>query len=162
MLAICGTDLAKILAYASHKNPSMVVWVAQRFGEEHKDALKWLNENRGSKSGPLFFGAEVRLARTGDAPSVPVFKLVLRPNGWKRRSASSDHPQEAMQGEIAIQGGMLDQDTGNLYDDGFVEVCDEWVVPYIGDLVGATLSQVSRTRFGRDPWYRVWKWRPPT
>jgi len=160
LLVICGTDLAKILAYASHKDPGIIVWVAQRFGEEHKDALKWLNENRGSKSGPLFFAAEAKLATTRDAPSVPVFRLVLHPNGWKKRSASLGHPQEVMKGEIALQGGMLGQNTDNLYDDWFVEVCDDWVVPYIGDLVGATLSQISKTRFGRDTWYR--DWRPPT
>jgi hypothetical protein len=162
VLVICGTDLAKIISHVSQRNPSMVVWVAQRFGQEQKDALGWLNESLGSKSGPLFFGAEAKLARTKDAPPVPSFKLVSSPKGWKKRSGSSDNLRQ-MLGEIALQAGILEQDMEDLYQDWFIEICDDWVVPYIGALLGTrTLSRVSKTRFGRDPRYRVLKCKPPT
>ena len=162
LLVICATDMAKIISYVSQRNPSMVVWVAQRFGQEQKDALKWLNESQGSKSGPLFFGAEARLARTKDAPPVPVFKLVSSPNGWKKGSGSSDSLRQ-MLGEVAVQAGILEQDMEDLYQSWFIETCDDWVVPYIGALLGTrTLSRISKTRFGRDPRYRVWMCKPPT
>jgi hypothetical protein len=162
LLVVCGTDLAKIISHVSQRNPSMVVWVAQRLGQEQKDALEWLNASRGSKSGPLFFGAEARLARTKDAPPVPSFKLVSSPKGWKKRSGSSDNLKR-MLSEIAIQAGILAQDIEDLYQAWFIETCDEWVVPYIGALLGTrALSRVSKTRFGRNPRYRVFKCKPPT
>ena len=30
----------------------------------------------------------------------------------------------------------LENDIDRLYDDAFIETCQEWVVPYIGDLLG--------------------------
>jgi hypothetical protein len=30
----------------------------------------------------------------------------------------------------------IDQDIANLYQNWFIETCAEWVVPYIGDLLG--------------------------
>ena len=37
---------------------------------------------------------------------------------------------------IAEQVAVLEEDLEQLYDDQFIETCAEWVVPYIGDLVG--------------------------
>ena len=39
---------------------------------------------------------------------------------------------------IAEQLAIVDADVDQLYDDLFIETCDPWVVPYIGDLVGVT------------------------
>jgi hypothetical protein len=36
---------------------------------------------------------------------------------------------------------ILENDIDNLYENWFIETCDEWVPPYIGDLVGASLLQ---------------------
>src|SRR5262249_41601919 len=33
-----------------------------------------------------------------------------------------------------------DADLDRLYDNWFIETCDEWVVPYIGELVGFTMT----------------------
>src|SRR5262249_26696238 len=38
---------------------------------------------------------------------------------------------------IAEQVAVLRENLDQLYDDEFIETCSEWVVPYIGDLVGA-------------------------
>jgi hypothetical protein len=37
---------------------------------------------------------------------------------------------------IASQVDLLDEDMAQLYDDFFIETCADWVVPYIGDLLG--------------------------
>ena len=37
---------------------------------------------------------------------------------------------------VAGQIAVLEEDIAQLYDDQFIETCAEWVVPYIGDLVG--------------------------
>ncbi len=33
---------------------------------------------------------------------------------------------------------LLEQDIGDLYENWFIETCDDWVIPYIGDLVSAS------------------------
>ncbi len=37
---------------------------------------------------------------------------------------------------IGTQAAVLEEDLEQLYDDLFIETCSEWVVPYIGDLIG--------------------------
>ena len=37
---------------------------------------------------------------------------------------------------VAEQTAVLEEDLDQLYDDQFIETCADWVVPYIGDLVG--------------------------
>lgn len=46
-------------------------------------------------------------------------------------------PLNALLSIIAEQLESLQDDLDQLYDDQFIETCAEWVVPYIGDLVGA-------------------------
>lgn len=45
-------------------------------------------------------------------------------------------PLKALLAVIAEQVAVLEEDLAQLYDDQFIETCAEWVVPYIGDLVG--------------------------
>lgn len=47
-----------------------------------------------------------------------------------------DGPLKALLSVIAEQVAVLEEDLEQLYDDQFIETCAEWVVPYIGDLVG--------------------------
>lgn len=46
-------------------------------------------------------------------------------------------PLKSLLAVIAEQTAVLEQNFDQLYDDLFIETCAEWVVPYIGDLVGA-------------------------
>ena len=45
-------------------------------------------------------------------------------------------PLRALLEVLAEQVAVLEEDLEQLYDDQFVETCAEWVVPYLGDLVG--------------------------
>jgi hypothetical protein len=45
-------------------------------------------------------------------------------------------PLKALLAVIAEQVAVLEEDLAQRYDDQFIETCAEWVVPYIGDLVG--------------------------
>jgi hypothetical protein len=51
-----------------------------------------------------------------------------------------DAGQETVLGElldvVAEQMLVLEEDVAQLYDDQFIETCADWVVPYIGDLIG--------------------------
>jgi hypothetical protein len=46
-------------------------------------------------------------------------------------------PLRAFLSVLAEQAMVLEESIEQLYDDQFIETCAEWVVPYIGDLVGA-------------------------
>lgn len=46
-----------------------------------------------------------------------------------------NQPLKALLSVIVDQVQVLEEDLAQLYDDQFIETCQEWVVPYIGDLV---------------------------
>ena len=55
---------------------------------------------------------------------------------------SQPGPLKALLAVIAEQTAVLEDNLDQLYDDLFIETCAEWVVPYIGDLVGSRGTQV--------------------
>jgi hypothetical protein len=60
----------------------------------------------------------------------------LLPAIYRLRDADRGEPLKALLAVIADQVGVLEEDLAQLYDDQFIETCGEWVVPYIGDLIG--------------------------
>lgn len=60
----------------------------------------------------------------------------LLPGIYRARDAELGEPLKALIGVIAEQAGVMESDIAELYENWFVETCDEWVVPYIGDLLG--------------------------
>ena len=60
------------------------------------------------------------------------------------RDAEAGGPLEALFRVLGEQHDVLLADLEQLYDDHFIETCADWVVPYIGDLIGhRTLHGVS-------------------
>ncbi|MBP1912591.1 DUF4268 domain-containing protein [Thermococcus stetteri] len=74
--------LGKILTYASGVDAKVIVWIAEKFSDEHKQALNWLNENAGQDIG--FFGLEVKAVRIGSSPYAVDFDVVVMPNQWQK------------------------------------------------------------------------------
>jgi len=65
-------------------------------------------------------------------------KLVeLLPAIYRLRDRDQGEPVTRLLSVIAEQIEVLQENLDQLYDDQFIETCAEWVVPYIGDLVGA-------------------------
>lgn len=60
----------------------------------------------------------------------------LLPAIYRARDAEQREPLRALLAVIAAQIGVLEEDLEQLYDDQFIETCNDWVVPYIGDLIG--------------------------
>jgi hypothetical protein len=61
---------------------------------------------------------------------------------------SQGGPLQALLSVIAEQAVVLEDNLDQLYDDFFIETCAAWVVPYIGDLVGARgISSFPGARF---------------
>jgi hypothetical protein len=78
----------------------------------------------------------------------------LLPAIYRIRDSEKGEVLKAFIAVLAQQADVVDEDIANLYDNWFIETCDEWVVPYIGNLLGvrnlhpisekATFSQRAR------------------
>lgn len=79
------THLGQLLTYAAGLEAVTVVWIAERFTEEHRAALDWLNEI--TDEGFSFFGLEIELWRIGDSPMAPKFNVVSHPNDWAKTAS---------------------------------------------------------------------------
>ncbi len=60
----------------------------------------------------------------------------LLPVVHRMRDADAGYPLRGLLQVIAEQVEVVDQDIAQLYENWFIETCQDWVVPYIGDLVG--------------------------
>jgi hypothetical protein len=52
------------------------------------------------------------------------------------RDAERGYPLRALLRVIGEQVDVIEDDIAQLYDNWFIETCEDWVVPYIGDLIG--------------------------
>lgn len=62
--------------------------------------------------------------------------FTLLPRVHQRRDEEIGGPLRALLAVITEQADLLDADLTQLYEDWFIETCQDWVVPYLGDLVG--------------------------
>lgn len=91
------SHLGQLMTYAAGLDAVTIIWIAQRFTEEHRAALDWLN--RITDDTFTFFGIEIELYRIGDSVPAPMFKLVSKPNNWSkqvRKSANTGNASETM------------------------------------------------------------------
>lgn len=79
------------------------------------------------------------------------FLLSRLPAFYRERDAELGGPLRALLEVIAEQGALVEADIARLYDNWFIETCDDWLIPYIGDLLGVRgLYSVGGTRtFGQ-------------
>ncbi|MFL6210341.1 MAG: DUF4268 domain-containing protein [Pyrinomonadaceae bacterium] len=88
------THLGQLLTYAAGLEAVRIVWIAERFTEEHRATLDWLNEITDERFN--FFGLEVELWRIGGSQMAPKFNVVSKPNDWtKKVSGAAAHFQLA-------------------------------------------------------------------
>lgn len=80
------THLGQLLTYAAGLQAVTIVWVAERFTEEHRAALDWLNEITDDRFN--FFGLEIELWRIGNSPIAPKFNVISKPNDWTKTVAA--------------------------------------------------------------------------
>ena len=75
--------LGQVLAYLAGLEAKVVVWIAKEFDEQHRSAIRWLNDHTDDPF--AFFAVRVRVVRIGKSPLAPVFDVLERPNEWDRR-----------------------------------------------------------------------------
>lgn len=62
----------------------------------------------------------------------------LLPAIYRIRDAEGGGPLRALVEVLGRQARVVEDDIARLYENGFIETCDEWVVPYLGDLLGVS------------------------
>lgn len=72
--------------------------------------------------------------RAGGEYRERLFRLL--PAVHRAFDARAGGPLHELLSLIAEQADLLEDDLARLYDNWFIETCDEWVVPYLGDLIG--------------------------
>lgn len=65
----------------------------------------------------------------------------LLPALYRVRDGAHGEPLRALLAAFADELATLEENLDQLYDDQFIETCAEWVVPYIGDLIGYRVLQ---------------------
>ena len=76
----------------------------------------------------------------------------LLPVVYRLRDADQGEPLRALMAVIEKQLLAIREDIDGLYENWFIETCEEWVVPYIGDLLGVRgLNPLSPTVFSQRP-----------
>jgi hypothetical protein len=60
----------------------------------------------------------------------------LLPAVYRLRDADEGYPLRALLAVMERELAAVEDDIEGLYDNWFIETCEEWVVPYLGDLLG--------------------------
>lgn len=60
----------------------------------------------------------------------------LLPAVYRQRDAENGHVLKALLRVIAEQVNVVEDDITQLHENWFIETCQDWVVPYIGDVIG--------------------------
>ncbi len=85
------THLGQLMTYAAGLDAVTIIWIAQKFTEEHRAALDWLN--RITDDTFTFFGIEIELFKIGDSVPAPMFHIASKPNDWTKQVKKSANTQ---------------------------------------------------------------------
>ncbi|MCK4978120.1 MAG: DUF4268 domain-containing protein, partial [Anaerolineales bacterium] len=88
------THLGQLMTYAAGLDAVTIIWVAQRFTDEHRAAMDWLNEI--TEEDINFFGLEIELWQIGKSPVAPKFNIISKPNEWSKTVKTT-----AVKGELS-------------------------------------------------------------
>jgi hypothetical protein len=78
--------LGKILTYAATLNASALVWIAERFTDEHRKAIEWLNDH--TSNGLSLFAVELELLRIDDSRPAVQFNVLSEPSETVRQATA--------------------------------------------------------------------------
>jgi hypothetical protein len=95
--------LGKVLTYAATLNASAVVWIAERFTDEHRKAIEWLNDH--TSNDLSLFAVELELWQIDDSRPAVQFNVLSEPSETVRqatvaRTAGPISEARQLQGEF--------------------------------------------------------------
>jgi hypothetical protein len=74
----------------------------------------------------------------------------LLPAIYRERDEKLSSPLKELLGVIEEQLDIIEEDIAQLYDNWFIETCEPWVIPYIGDLIGVKLPYCNEEDYERN------------
>ena len=74
--------LGQLLTYAAGTDAGTIIWIATHVGEQHRQAIDWLNQRTDEETS--FWAVELELLRIGTSVPAPHFKVVAAPNEWQK------------------------------------------------------------------------------
>lgn len=81
------THMGQLITYAAGLDAVTIVWIAERFTDEHRAAMDWLNTITDEDF--RFFGLEIELWKIGDSMAAPKFNIISSPNEWTKTGKTS-------------------------------------------------------------------------
>lgn len=79
--------LGQLVTYAAGLDAGVIVWIAPKVREEHREAIDFLN--RHTRETLDFFLIALEVIRISGSPPAVVFKLVASPNAWAKTASAS-------------------------------------------------------------------------
>lgn len=76
------THLGQLMTYAAGLDAVTIIWIAEKFTDEHRAAIDWINDI--TEEGINFFGLEIELWKIDNSPVAPKFNIVCKPNDWSK------------------------------------------------------------------------------
>jgi len=95
------THLGQLMTYAAGLDAVTIIWIAQKFTDEHRAALDWLN--RITDNTFTFFGIEIELYKIGESKPAPMFNLISKPNNWAKQVKKSTSNQPVTETKLLQQ-----------------------------------------------------------
>lgn len=80
--------LGKSIAYAAGVDADIIVWIAPRFNDEHRDAIQWLNSN--SREGVDLFALRLEVWKIGSSAPAVRLNPVDKPSEWKAKARRAE------------------------------------------------------------------------
>lgn len=148
------THLGQLLTYAAGLDAVTIIWIAQKFTEEHRAALDWLN--RVTDETINFFGIEIELYKIGDSLPAPNFKLVSNPNDWAKQVKKSASTQNVT--EIKLLQQEYWQSLKNYMEENgsFVRMQNPLMQHWTNIAIGRSNFNLSPTVNSRDNSINIW------
>ena len=78
--------LGQLLTYAAGYDAKVVVWIAERFHDEHRAALDLLNSR--TETDTQFFGVRIEAWKIDGSRPAPRFDVVAAPNSWTKNAST--------------------------------------------------------------------------
>lgn len=148
------THLGQLMTYAAGLDAVTIIWIAQKFTEEHRAALDWLN--RITDDTFTFFGIEIELYKIGDSSPAPMFNIVSKPNDWTKQVKRSTTSQSATETKLLQQEywqGLKDFMEARK---SFVKMQNPQLQHWTNIAIGRSNFHISATVNSRDNSINIW------
>lgn len=148
------THLGQLMTYAAGLDAVTIIWIAQKFTDEHRAALDWLN--RITDETFTFFGIEIELYRIGDSALAPMFNIVSKPNDWTKQVRKSTSTPPAT--ETKLLQHEYWQELKNFMEEkkSFVKMQNPLFQHWTNIAIGRSNFHLSATVNSRDNSINIW------